>query len=261
VVIRDSGITVRLTLVWVFQSFLLSSKTWPTEKTNLVHRFPVPKPSLAFAYFHFLSPHLWVCVLCHGLVAGLDQVLRLVWVLHLIIESFFHHVILTSLCPRSISTSFFIQKRRSIYKKNKKNKKERKRQVQNKKKEPHKKIRSVVVRIYHDWNWSDPACPFCLILPSLWTYPILPGLKTGPFCPILPRLWTCPFLPGLKTGPILLVCSCRSDLSVFTKAENWSDLAYPFCPILPRLRTCPFLPGLKTGPILLVCFARFYQGW
>jgi hypothetical protein len=34
-------------------------------------------------------------------------------------------------------------------------------------------------------NWSDLGCPFC---------------------PILPRLWTCPILPGLKTGPILLVC-------------------------------------------------------
>jgi hypothetical protein len=84
-------------------------------------------------------------------------------------------------------------------------------------------------------------------------------------CPILPRLRTYPFLPGLRTGPILLVRSCRSDLSNFTKAENlsvfsraenWSDLAVPFVP----LKTCPFLPGLKTGPILLVHFAHFYQG-
>jgi hypothetical protein len=59
-------------------------------------------------------------------------------------------------------------------------------------------------------------------------------------CPILPRLRTYPFLPGLKTGPILLVRSCRSDLSdftkaenlsVFTRAENWSDLACPFMPL------------------------------
>jgi hypothetical protein len=115
-----------------------------------------------------------------------------------------------------------------------------------------KKIRSVVVRFYqacelirfyHDWNWSDLACPFCPILPSLQTYPILPGLKTGPFCPILLRLRTCPFLPGLKTGPILLVCfarfyqgcelvrffqgwklvrSCLSVLPDFTKADNLS---------------------------------------
>jgi hypothetical protein len=80
-------------------------------------------------------------------------------------------------------------------------KKERKRQVQ--KKEPHKK-----------------------------------NQKCG--CPILPRLRTYPFLPGLKTGPILLVRSCRSDLSDFTKAENlsvftraeiWPDLACPFVPL------------------------------
>jgi hypothetical protein len=67
-------------------------------------------------------------------------------------------------------------------------------------------------------------------------------------CPILPRLRTYPFLPGLKTGPILLVRSCRSDLSdftkaenlsVFTRAENWSDLA------------CPFVP---------LGFVRFYEG-
>jgi hypothetical protein len=66
--------------------------------------------------------------------------------------------------------------------------------------------------------------------------------------PILPRLRTYPFLPGLKTGPILLVRSCRSDLSdftkaenlsVFTRAENWSDLA------------CPFVP---------LGFVRFYEG-
>jgi hypothetical protein len=83
-------------------------------------------------------------------------------------------------------------------------------------------------------------------------------------CPILPSLRTYPILPGLKTGPILLVRSCRSDLSNFTKApnlsvftrtENWSDLACAFCPILPRLRTCLILLGLKTGSILLVCFA------
>jgi hypothetical protein len=43
-----------------------------------------------------------------------------------------------------------------------------------------------------------------------------------------------------KTGPILLVRSCRSDLSnftkaenlsIFTRAENWSDLACPFVPL------------------------------
>jgi hypothetical protein len=54
------------------------------------------------------------------------------------------------------------------------------------------------------------------------------------------KLRTYPFLLGLKTGPILLVHSCRSDLSdfteaenlsIFTRAENWSDLACSFVPL------------------------------
>jgi hypothetical protein len=58
-------------------------------------------------------------------------------------------------------------------------------------------------------------------------------------CRILPSLRTYPILPGLKIGPILLVRSCRLDLSdftkaaslsVFTRAENWSDFACPFLP-------------------------------
>jgi hypothetical protein len=115
-------------------------------------------------------------------------------------------------------------------------KKERKRQVQ--KKSRSKKIRSAVVQFYQGWELIH-------------------------------------FLPGLKTGLILLVRLCRSDLSdftkaknlsVFTRAENWSDLACPFVPLgLVRFyqgwELGPFLPGLKIGPILLVRFARFYQGW
>jgi hypothetical protein len=91
-------------------------------------------------------------------------------------------------------------------------------------------------------------------------------------CPILPRLRTYPFLPGLKTGLILLVRSCCSDLSnftraenlsVFTRAENWSDLACPFCLFLPRLRTCQFLPGPRTCPIFPRAenLSDFPTGW
>jgi hypothetical protein len=135
----------------------------------------------------------------------------------------FHHVILTSLCSE-VNIYLFLYPKEAFH--ILKKQKERKRQVQNKK-EPHKK-----------------------------------NQKCG--CPILPRLRTYPILPGLKTGLILLVRSCHLDLSdftkvanlsVFTRAKNWSDVACPFCPILPRLRTCPFLLGLKTGPILLVHFA------
>jgi hypothetical protein len=55
-----------------------------------------------------------------------------------------------------------------------------------------------------------------------------------------------------------LVRSCLSvlpnftkavNLSNFTRAKNWSDLACPFWLILPRLITCQFLPGLRTCPV------------
>jgi hypothetical protein len=141
----------------------------------------------------------------------------------------FHHVILTSLCFE-VNIYLFLSPKEAFH--ILKNKKKEKGKCKTKK-EPHKTEKNQ---------------------------------KCG--CPILPSLQTYPILPGLKIGPILLVRSCRSDLSdftkatnlsVFTRAENWSDLACPFCPILPRLRTCPFLPGLKTGLILLVRFAWFYQ--
>jgi hypothetical protein len=130
----------------------------------------------------------------------------------------------------------------------------------------------------------------CPILPSLWTYPILPGLKTSLILLVRScrsdlsdftkpanlsdftraKNWSdlaCPFVPlGLVRfyqGCELvhfyqrwkLVRSCLSvlpdftkfaNLSVFTRADNWSDLACPFCLILPRLITYQFLPGLRT---------------
>jgi hypothetical protein len=121
--------------------------------------------------------------------------------------------------------------------------KERKMQVQNKK-EPHKIKKKSEVRLsdftkpanLSDFtraeNWSDLACPFV----PLELVRVYQGCE-------LVR-----FYQGQK-----LVRSCLSvlpdftkaaNLSVFTSAENWSDLAYPFCLILPRLITCQFLPGL-----------------
>jgi hypothetical protein len=104
-------------------------------------------------------------------------------------------------------------------KKKQKERKRKKKASAKQKQEPHKKKSEVRLSNFtkpvnlsdftRTENWSDLACPFCPILLSLQTYPILPGLKTDPFCPILPRLRTCPFLPGLKTGPILLVCFAR----------------------------------------------------
>jgi hypothetical protein len=130
--------------------------------------------------------------------------------LHLIIESFFHHVILTSLCPRSISTSFFIQKRRSIYKKKQKEQKRKKKASAKQKKRATQK-----------------------------------NQKCG--CPNLPRLKL--VRSGLSvlsdfTKPVNLSDFTRAEnwsvlpdftkavnLSVFTRAENWSDLACLFVPL------------------------------
>jgi hypothetical protein len=86
-------------------------------------------------------------------------------------------------------------------------------------------------------NWSDLACPFV----PLGLVRFYQGCE-------LVR-----FYQGWK-----LVRSCLSvlpdftkaaNLSVFTRAENWSDLACLFCLILPRLITCQFLPGLRTCPV------------
>jgi hypothetical protein len=132
----------------------------------------------------------------------------------------------------------------------KKKEKERKRQVQNKKEPPR-------LRTYPKCGKKNQKCS-CPILPSLRTYPILPGLKTGLILlvrscrsdlsnfikaanlSVFTRAenWSdlaCPFLPDFTKV---------ANLSVFTRAENWSDLACPFCLILPRLITCQFLPGL-----------------
>jgi hypothetical protein len=59
---------------------------------------------------------------------------------------------------------------------------------------------------------------------------------------------------SICTGPVLHLSDFTKaeNSSVFTKAENWSELACPICPILPRLRTRQFLPGLRTCPNLLV---------
>jgi hypothetical protein len=120
--------------------------------------------------------------------------------------------------------------------------------------------------------YSGLICP-CPFFNLLWSDLPLSAFQSALVqfctCPILPRLRTYSFLPGLRTGPNLLVRSCHSDLSdftkaenssVFTRAENLSEFACLFCLILPRLRTRQFLPGLRTCPNLLVRFARFYQG-
>jgi hypothetical protein len=56
-------------------------------------------------------------------------------------------------------------------------------------------------------NWSNLAYPFCPILPSLRTYPMLPGLKTG-------LIWLVRFVRFYQAA----------NLSDFTRAENWSVL-------------------------------------
>jgi hypothetical protein len=109
------------------------------------------------------------------------------------------------------------------------------------KKEPHKKIKSAVVRFYQ-------ACELIRFYQGwklVWSCLSVRAART---CPILPRLWTCPFLPGLKTGSILLVrfarfyqgCelvhfyqgwklvrSCLSILPDFTKVDNLSVFTRP----------------------------------
>jgi hypothetical protein len=64
---------------------------------------------------------------------------------------------------------------------------------------------------------------------------------------------------SICTGPVLHLSDFTKaeNSSVFTKAENWSELACPICPILPRLRTRQFLPGLRTCPNLLVLLSDF----
>jgi hypothetical protein len=125
----------------------------------------------------------------------------------------------------------------------KKTKRKKKASAKQKRVAQNKKIRSAVVRFYQTCElirfyqgWK--LVRSCLSVHAAWT------------CPILLRLWTCPFLWGLKTGLILLVRSCRSDLSdftkaenlsVFTRAENWFDLT---CLVFPRAEN---LSGFPTG--------------
>jgi hypothetical protein len=180
----------------VFESFLLSSKTWPTEKKSS-SSFPCPKAKFSLCIFSFLeSTSLSLCPLSLSCCwfRSSSKISLSFASYHRVL---FHHVILTNLCSE-VNIYLFLYPKEAFHILKKKKK-------ASAKKEPHKTKKNQ---------------------------------KCG--CPILPRLRTYPFLPGLKTGPILLVHSCRSDLSnftkaenlsVFTRAENWSDLACPFVPL------------------------------